>query len=478
MDDIIYKSYISEVTNDLQIVFSKKIYYRIINVDNTFFFAEEIATGAIFPIYCFKTDKREKSTFLTHSYLKFGYNYVFAVIKGTEGILGKYEIDHERQREVVKVATKNEIDAYLERFHNDYFFNLYTKGTFESYEQKNIYECDLALIKEKVKEAKLKTHITDFYIPAFDISHISNLISDLSYDDDLEIITGRENELDTIIKNTFLIGKSTFIIGTSGSGKTSLVKKLAAAIKERKNPILKDKMLIKLDTLALTSDTDLAGTFEAKLKSVIDFCRSSHGKVVLFIDEIHVLYGLGRTRNSSSDAINFLKPYLENGEIVIIGATTPLEFQNYLALDEAFCGRFKRLVLNAPDDILNIEILTKYIENLKEKYNLEFPYANAQTTEIIKFIIETTDPKHQNIVGSPPILNPRLAKDVLSVAFSEAKYNNRQEVTTMDICTAIKKCEQLSVTTREEKAQTLARILKDNTPNNSSKVVDFQSYQK
>ncbi len=63
MDDIIYKSYISEVTNDLQIVFSKKIYYRIINVDNTFFFAEEIATGAIFPIYCFKTDKREKSTF-------------------------------------------------------------------------------------------------------------------------------------------------------------------------------------------------------------------------------------------------------------------------------------------------------------------------------------------------------------------------------------------------------------------------------
>lgn len=478
MDDTIYKSYISEVTNSLEVIFTKEIFYRVINIDDTFFFAEEIATGAIFPVYCI--NNRHKSTFLTYSYLKNGENYVFAAIRAIPGILGKYELDVKRQSEVVSIPSKKEVEDYLERFKNDHIYNIFIRGIYKFYEHKNIYGCDLSLIKEKVKEEKKRRSIKNNYIPAFDISPLKNLVSDLSCEEDLNLIEGRSEELATIIKNVFIKNQSLLIIGDSGSGKTTLVKKLAAEILKRENPILRDKMLIKLDYLALTSDTDLAGIFESKLKSVIDFCVRSHGKVVLFIDEIHVLYGLGRTRNSSSDALNYLKPYLENGQIILIGATTPLEFQNYLAQDEAFCGRFSRLVLNAPKEDLNIEILTKFIEHLQEKYAIDFPYSKDQTTVIIKFILEATSPSHQNIVGSPAILNPRLAKDVLNAAFSEAKYNNNLEVTTKDICTAIKKCEQLSQVTREEKALSLERILKpeETISQDTPKVIDFSSYRK
>jgi len=110
------------------------------------------------------------------------------------------------------------------------------------------------------------------------------------------------------------------LIGASGAGKTVIVENLALEIKQKSNTWLNNKTIFYVNTSALVVDTRYSGEFEKKIQTLIDFCIKNRGKIILFIDEIHMLYGLGRTKDSSLDAMNILKPYIESGDIIIIGA--------------------------------------------------------------------------------------------------------------------------------------------------------------
>lgn len=159
---------------------------------------------------------------------------------------------------------------------------------------------------------------------------------DLSTQEKLCNLVGREKELERIIKAIAIEGNSVLLVGEPGTGKTSIVEKLALDIKNGNCEFLNDKKIFYLNTASLTAGSKYRGEFEDKMNKLINSCRKNKGKVILFIDEIHTLCGLGRTSESTIDAMNMLKPYISNGELTIIGATTNMEYEKYMAGDPAF----------------------------------------------------------------------------------------------------------------------------------------------
>ena len=128
---------------------------------------------------------------------------------------------------------------------------------------------------------------------------------------------------------------------------------------------LKDKIVFSLDMGALIAGAKYRGEFEERLKAVINELEGSHGRIILFIDEIHTIVGAGKT-DGAMDAGNLLKPMLARGEINVIGATTIDEYRKHIEKDSALERRFQPVLVNEP----NIEDSISILRGLKEKYEV------------------------------------------------------------------------------------------------------------
>lgn len=95
----------------------------------------------------------------------------------------------------------------------------------------------------------------------------------------------------------------------------------------------------------MVANATLRGGFEERLKKIIKFCKRNSGNIILFIDEVHMLYKLGGCSETSQDAMNVLKSYLSNDDIIMIGTTTKKEYTEYMAQDETFCLRLEVIEL-------------------------------------------------------------------------------------------------------------------------------------
>merc|ERR1712178_136541 len=154
------------------------------------------------------------------------------------------------------------------------------------------------------------------------------------------------------------------LVGEPGTGKTAIAEGLAHRIIEGDIPEnLKNKLIYSLDMGALIAGAKYKGEFEERLKSVIKEVIKSDGDLVLFIDEIHTLVGVGGSEGSI-DAANILKPALARGDLRAIGATTMDEYQKYFEKDKALERRFQKVYVNEPDIENSISIL----RGIKEKY--------------------------------------------------------------------------------------------------------------
>lgn len=129
--------------------------------------------------------------------------------------------------------------------------------------------------------------------PSLNLRPISNMGFDLSTQQELCNLIGREEELKKIIKTVAIKGKSVILLGEPGAGKTSIIEKLALDIRNRKSRFLNGKVIFSLNTANVVAGTKYRGEFEERLRELIDFCKKNKGKIILFIDEIHTLYGLG-----------------------------------------------------------------------------------------------------------------------------------------------------------------------------------------
>ncbi len=200
-----------------------------------------------------------------------------------------------------------------------------------------------------------------------------------------EKIVGREAEMTFLIETLLRRQKNNpLLIGKAGVGKTSLVEELVRRIKNNEVPDeLKNSLVVMLEMGALVAGTKYRGEFEERLHKIIKEVRDA-GNIILFIDEIHTMVNAGGAEGAIA-AADILKPYLARGEIKIIGATTLLEYHQYLEKDKALDRRFEKIMVEEPSNDDMVVILGALRPNIEAHYDV------VLTDENIKDFIECSD---------------------------------------------------------------------------------------
>ncbi len=202
---------------------------------------------------------------------------------------------------------------------------------------------------------------------------------ELARNNKLDPVIGRDSEIRNVIRILSRKSKNNpVLIGEPGVGKTAIAEGLALRIVRGDVPnSLKERQLFSLDMGALVAGAKYRGEFEERLKAVLQEVKKSEGKIILFIDELHLIVGAGKT-DGAMDAGNILKPMLARGELHCIGATTLDEYRQYIEKDAALERRFQPVQVDEP----TVEDTISILRGLKERYEV-FHGVKIQDTALI-----------------------------------------------------------------------------------------------
>lgn len=225
------------------------------------------------------------------------------------------------------------------------------------------------VIKEIIKKIRGGNHVTS-QNPEVNYEALEKYGRDLVEEvrqGKMDPVIGRDEEIRNTIR---ILSRKTknnpVLIGEPGVGKTAIVEGLAQRIVKKDVPeSLLDKTIFELDLSALVAGAKYRGEFEERLKAVLKEVKDSDGRIILFIDEIHMLVGAGKT-DGVMDAGNMLKPMLARGELHCIGATTLNEYREYIEKDSALERRFQKVGVSEPD----VEDTISILRGLKERYEV------------------------------------------------------------------------------------------------------------
>ena len=304
---------------------------------------------------------------------------------------------------------------------------------------------------EDIKHNKEKTNLTGFGY---------YLTGDIGKD-----IKGREKEIRDL-EASLIVPGNVIVIGEAGVGKTAVVEHLAYLINHNKVPnILKDKKIFSLDLVKIMANTTYRGDLEAKLDKLISDLEKDNN-TILFIDEIHMIMGAGKSSSDNIDIANMIKSYLSNRKIQIIGATTTLEYEKYILEDKAFRRRFNKVVIDEPNDEVLYEILnTKRIE-YENKLNIRMEDADKS----IRLLIESTKKSHRDY--SDNLCNPTLSLNILGRSFAYTAVDSKKSVTFSSLADSILAEDTLYRGSREDYANKLKKV-KVKTISNKDKIIRF-----
>ena len=231
---------------------------------------------------------------------------------------------------------------------------------------------------------------------------------------ELDAVIGREKELERVIQILNRRSKNNpCLIGEPGVGKTAIAAALAIRIANGNVPAkLLNKEVYLLDITAVVAGTQFRGQFEARMKGLIDECRTL-GNIILVIDEIHNIIGAGDS-DHTMNAANILKPSLANGELQLIGTTTLKEYRKHIEKDTALERRFQQVLVDEPNILETIEIL----EGIK-KYYEAFHKVQISKDVLIKTVEMSEKYIHDRFL-------PDKAIDILDEACSRINLDNKE----------------------------------------------------
>ncbi len=192
-------------------------------------------------------------------------------------------------------------------------------------------------------------------------------LTELARNQKLDPVIGRDDEIRNVIR---ILSRKTknnpCLIGEPGVGKTAIAEGLAQRIVKGDVPDnLKNRTLFSLDMGALVAGAKFRGEFEERLKAVLNEVKASDGQIILFIEELHLIVGAGKS-DGAMDAGNLLKPMLARGELHCIGATTLNEYREYIEKDQALARRFQPVMVDEP----SVEDTIAILRGLKQRYEV------------------------------------------------------------------------------------------------------------
>ncbi len=240
------------------------------------------------------------------------------------------------------------------------------------------------------------------------------------------------------IKKTMLVlltpEKSALLIGKPGIGKTAIVEGIAYKIQRGDVPnALKGYNILKINSSSMLGKMVVDGKPETVVNLLVSELKRA-SKTILFIDEVHTL--IGGFKDGPMDLANILKPALDRGDIKAIGATTTIEYETYIVRDRAFLRRFDRIDVLEPSRDATVQILLGSIPKIEYKTGIKM-INNAFITRLLMESIVDATSEYKRVYGLSAMY-PDVSLSVLSGAFSNALFDNKQEVGILDVYIAIR----------------------------------------
>lgn len=247
---------------------------------------------------------------------------------------------------------------------------------------------------------------------------------------------GREAELKDLELILISPKKSPILLGEAGVGKTAVAEGLAWLLQQGQVPdLLKKKEIYKLTTTSLLSGTKYVGEMEERIRQLMDEL-DKYQDIILFIDEIHTIVGAGSTESSNNDISNMLKPYIDRGDIKIIGSTTSDEYRKYILSDRALARRFYPITVEEPDEDTTLQILLGTIPSVEYETKVKNTLSNEETLRILRTLIMLSSEQYQP--QDRRTRRPELPLTLLEMAFSYAALQSKHAVCLEDYINAVR----------------------------------------
>lgn len=281
---------------------------------------------------------------------------------------------------------------------------------------------------------------------------------------------GREKELKNLLITLAQEKKSPLIVGDSGVGKTAVVDELVYRIQNEQVPaFLKNQIVLEITP----SDVEAKGArwvgeFEKAMKKLLKTCEKYD--VILFIDEIHTIYGTGAGSKSSIDMSEMLKHYLDRTNLKIIGTTTSQEYSKYFA-NSALKRRFEIITVKEPEKEMLSQILDKVIADYYLKTGITFKDKQMKE-QVINIILELTQRSHRDY--SDVVNNPDLSISIIDKAFAIANLDSSEYIEPSHFIESLNYCDRIYTISKQKAISKLRNISIPEKGHEQGLIIDFK----